>query len=356
MEMLKVEGKRRKSRPEKLVLDGYGYYLGRGEGCFEIRTKNEKGKYVTVEKYPLYERSIISEAILKDYALVSTSALVSLAIWNIDTTITDRRGMPIAVLLNLNNYSHVKTRLCQYEAVHNKKALNIAKQIILSKYEGYKKILEKYKLKQYNGNVEENLERIDTENYRSKIMGVESKFAKHYFSQVFSLFPKKIRPESRKTYKAPDGVNNVFNFGYLVLKWRIQRALINAKLEPYLGYLHSTQFGKPSLVCDFQELYRYILDDFLIQRCVKLHKKDFIVRTEFWDKYRPNRRIFLRDIETNGLFEDLEELFDKGIIELPRIKIGKRQVFQTLINEEALLFAMYLRGKRSTWVPRLPPI
>jgi len=354
MEVLKVEGKRRKSRPEKLVLGEYGSYLRRGEGCFEIRAKDEKGKYVTLETYPLYKGNIISEAILKDNTLVSTSALTSLAIWNIDTTITDRRGMPVAVLLNINNYSHIKTRLCQYEAVHSEKALNIAKQIILSKYEGYKKILEKYKLKQYNGDVEENLEKINADNYRSKIMGVESKFAKHYFSQVFSLFPKKIRPESRKTYKAPDGVNNVFNFGYLVLKWRIQRALINAKLEPYLGYLHSTQFGKPSLVCDFQELYRYLIDDFLIQRCVKLHKNDFIVRTEFWEKLR-GRRIFLRDIETHGLFENLEVFFDKRIVEIPRIKVGKKQTVQTLLNEEAQLFAMYLRGERSAWVPRLPP-
>lgn len=355
MEIRKVESRRHGSRPEKLVLGEYGSYLRRGEGCFEIRAKDEKGKYVTTETYPLYKGNIISEAILKDNTLVSTSALTSLAIWNIDTTVTDRRGMPIAVLLNVDNYSHVKTRLCQYEAVHSEKALIIAKQIILSKYEGYKRVLEKYKLKQYNGDVEKSIGKIGAEGYRNRLMAVESKFTRHYFSEIFGLFPKKIRPESRVTYKAIDGINNVFNLGYQVLRWRMQRTLINAKLEPYLGYLHSTQFGKPSLVCDFQDLYRYLIDDLLIQRCVELRKKDFIVRTEFWEKLR-GRRIFLRDIETHGLFEDLEEFFDKGIIEIPRIKVGKRQTIQTLLNEEALLFAMYLRGERSTWVPRLSPI
>jgi CRISPR/Cas system-associated endonuclease Cas1 len=189
MEVLKVEGKRRRSRPEKLVLGEYGSYLRRGEGCFEIRAKDEKGKYVTVETYPLYKGNIISEAILKDNTLVSTSALTSLAIWNIDTTITDRRGMPIAVLLNIDNYSHVKTRLSQYEAVHSEKALIIAKQIILSKYEGYKRVLEKYKLKQYNGDVEKSVGKIGAEGYRNRLMAVESKFTRHYFSEVFSLFP-----------------------------------------------------------------------------------------------------------------------------------------------------------------------
>jgi CRISPR/Cas system-associated endonuclease Cas1 len=66
-----------------------------------------------------------------------------------------------------------------------------------------------------------------------------------------------------------------------VLRCRIHKALINAKLEPYLGYLHSVQFSKPSRVCDFQELYRYIIDDYLIERCQKMHKSDFVVITDF---------------------------------------------------------------------------
>jgi CRISPR/Cas system-associated endonuclease Cas1 len=52
-----------------------------------------------------------------------------------------------------------------------------------------------------------------------------------------------MRPNKRKTYKAYEEINNVFNFGYQVLKWKIQRALINTKLEPHLGFLHSIQFG-----------------------------------------------------------------------------------------------------------------
>jgi len=57
-------------------------------------------------------------------------------------------------------------------------------------------------------------------------------------------------------------VNNIFNLAYDMLSWKIHRAVTKAKLEPYLGFLHSVQYGKPSLVCDLQELYRYLLDDF----------------------------------------------------------------------------------------------
>jgi hypothetical protein len=33
--------------------------------------------------------------------------------------------------------------------------------------------------------------------------------------------------------------------------------------------------------------------------------------------------------------------------------MGKKQEIETLINEEALLLAMYLRNEKQTWIPRI---
>jgi hypothetical protein len=38
-------------------------------------------------------------------------------------------------------------------------------------------------------------------------------------------------------------------------------------------------------------------------------------------------------------------------VEVSRIRRGKRRELETLINEEALLFAKYLRDERKTWIP-----
>jgi len=43
----------------------------------------------------------------------------------------------------------------------------------------------------------------------------------------------------------------------------------------------------------------------------------------------------------------------ESMVEIPRIKHGKRQTLETLINEEALLFAKYLRDECETWTPRI---
>jgi CRISPR-associated protein Cas1 len=190
------------------------------------------------------------------------------------------------------------------------------------------------------------------ESARKKLILIESHNAKRYFNQIFSLFPESIRPEGRTGYKAYDGLNNVFNFGYYVLKCRVHKALLKAKLEPYLGFLHSEQFGKPSSVCDFQELYRYLIDDFVIQYCQRLVKRDFTFKTEKMSAQKKGKREYLNDAQTKDFTAKLNDYFETQV-EIPRTKVGNRQTIETLINEEALLFAKYLRNEKKDWLPRI---
>jgi hypothetical protein len=39
-------------------------------------------------------------------------------------------------------------------------------------------------------------------------------------------------------------------------------------------------------------------------------------------------------------------------VEIPKMKVGERQTIETLISEEALLFAKYLRNEKKEWLPR----
>jgi CRISPR-associated protein Cas1 len=164
-----------------------------------------------------------------------------------------------------------------------------------------------------------------------------------------------VRPDNRRTFKAYDGLNNLFNLGYELLSWKVHKALVNAKLEPYLGFLHSEQFGKPSLVCDFMEIYRFMIDNFLIQYYKGLKAKDFVMKYEHLSRHKIGKREFLNDYDSRGLMTGLNNYFE-SMVEIPRMKVGKRQTFETLINEEALLFAKYLRNERKDWNPRIPSL
>jgi len=342
----------RDSKTLKIETD-YGNYLGRDEGCFELKRKDGN-----VEKYPHYTKKV-GECVLKSGSYVSVDALIDLALWNIDTYIVTKRNRVVAILKNLEDDSHVETRVNQYEALKNGKGLCIAKQFIMSKIEGNNQVLRKYGLMQEDiMRVKSQIKNIESENLefvRRKLTAIESHNAKLYFNQIFQLIPEKIRPANRTGYKSYDGINNVFNFGYYILRCRIHKALLKAKLEPFLGYLHSVQFSKPSLVCDFQELYRYLIDDFLIERCQKMHKSDFVVVTDFMMHLKMGKKIHLCEFKTDDLADGLNNLFDK-MVEIPRIKHGNRQTIDTLINEEALLFAKYLRNEIISWNPRSPTI
>jgi len=67
------------------------------------------------------------------------------------------------------------------------------------------------------------------------------------------------------------------------------------------------------------------------------------------------KRIHLCEYETDSLADGLDGLFNREV-EIPRIRHGKRQTLDTLISEEALLLAKFLRNERKEWNPRLPPV
>jgi CRISPR/Cas system-associated endonuclease Cas1 len=119
-----------KTKTVKIALEGYGSYLGMEKGSFII--KNRDGE---VKRYPLFENQI-AEIQIKSGNLVSSGALACCGFWGIDFVILTQKGNPVAVLRSLEDDSHVKTRICQYEALNNSKGLEIAKQIVLAKLEG----------------------------------------------------------------------------------------------------------------------------------------------------------------------------------------------------------------------------
>jgi CRISPR/Cas system-associated endonuclease Cas1 len=163
-----------------------------------------------------------------------------------------------------------------------------------------------------------------------------------------------IRPSKRHGFKAYCGVDNLYNLTYTYLKWRIELALILAKLEPYCGYLHGIAKGRPALLCDFLELYRYIMDNHVLEyaRKVMLRTKHFALKKESYSSGKIAMRQYLRDDLQKAYWKSLDNLFLTKL-KIARMRRGKTQTLSTLINEEALLFAQYLRNEKQTWVPRI---
>ncbi len=327
----------------RISLSDYGEYLGTEKFDFVVKKNQEK-----IQKKPFHS--------VKDLSLcsgnsVSTKALAWASIYGIKTLVTSQSGRPLGVLLPLNYDSHVKTRIKQYEAYSNQTGVELAKIIVKAKIEAQALLLEKYGIQcnnQRNGTLM-NLQKLkanSVEEIRTKIHGIEGRFGKFYFNELIKLFPKEFRPQVRYSYKAVDMTNNLFNLSYEVLKWEVYKSIINAHLDPFLGFVHSIQHGKPSLVCDLQEPYRPLVDNFLIEYVKKLKTRDFEAN------YRSKKpRVFLKHEESSKLISELNSFLDGKIKKQRTRKFGKFSKIRTIIREDVEQLASFARNETLQWHP-----
>jgi len=339
-----------KAKIQKIILNGNGSYLGMQKGCLIL--KDRKGN---IRRYPMFE-SEIGEIIITSGNFISSSVLASCGFWSIPLTVMTKNFKPIAVLRSLDDDEHTKTRVCQYEAVKNGKGIQIAKEIVYSKIESQNIILREYSLRQhdlmiYKAKIQ-SLNSNSLKDVRKRLLPIEGKASEQYFNEIFKLFPKSLRIEKRKSFKAYDGVNNTFNLAYTVLRYRVHSAILKAHLEPFLGFVHAEAHSKPSLVCDMMEIYRSLIDNFILEFSETLKPNDFIVKSEWFSVNRLGKRQVLNREKTKELTERLNDYFERKV-EIPRIKHGNKQTIETLINEEAMLLGKYLRNEIPQWQPRI---
>jgi CRISPR-associated protein Cas1 len=339
-----------KAKVQKIILNGHGSYLGMEKGCLTVRDREGN-----VQRFSMFDNEI-GEIVLTSGNAISTSVLASCGFWNIPIVIMTRSHKPIAVLRSLDDDEHVKTRLAQYEAYKNGKAITIAKEIVLSKIESQNIILREYSLRQhdlmtYKAKIQ-SLNSKSLKDVRKKLLPIEGKSSEHYFNEIFKLFPKSLRIEKRRSFKAYDGINNTFNLAYTILRYRVHSAILKAHLEPFLGFVHAVAHSKPSLVCDMMEFYRSLIDNFVIEFSETLKPKDFVLKTEWFSVDRLGKRQVLNREKTKELTERLNDYFERKV-EIPRIRHGSKQTIETLINEEAMLLAKYLRSEIPQWKPRI---
>jgi len=359
----------RGTKTKKIVLNESGFFLTRQKGCLVVKNIRTKKN---VKKYPILERRL-GEIQLASGNLVSTGVLVTACFNRMPVIVKTALGSPVGILISIDDMSHVETRCYQYEVIKHLKALNIAKEILLAKIKGSNEVLKKHGLRRIDFSVMEKVNEIylwllseeELDKYidygvfpldaldklTRKYRGIEGRVANQYFRQIFSLFPERFRPKRRKGFKAYDGINNTFSLAYRILFNKVMVALIQAKLEPYLGFYHTTKFGAESLVYDFMEIYRYLVDDFLISYCTKLDTKDFELKTDAVGR-KKGKRVFLNREKNGEFLEKLEQYF-QSYVSIRRVRVGKRQRLENLIGEEALQLARFLRCEKKSWVPRI---
>jgi len=93
------------------------------------------------------------------------------------------------------------------------------------------------------------------------LRGFEGAGSADYFRLFGRMFapPWTFRARSRRPPKDP--VNAVLSYGYVIVGSEIQALLDGIGFDPYLGFYHSIDYGRPSLALDLLEEFRHPLVD-----------------------------------------------------------------------------------------------
>jgi len=329
----------------RLFLNEYGSYLG-VEGLNFIA---RKGREKTPQRIPFYG---VDEIGISSGGSVSTKALAWASIYGTKVFVmSPRSGRPLGVFLPLDHDMHVETRVKQYQAYTSKKGINIAKAILTGKITAQASLLEQYQVGFDSHSYLTQIKRVKAqphEKARRTLFSIEGEYSQKYVPRFFKLFPTQLQTHVRESYGATAPLNNILNLGYEVLRWEVYKSILDAHLDPYLGYLHSIEHSKPSLVCDIQEPYRAWIDAFLVEYCQGL------VGRELEAKYHQGKpRIFLKHPESSKLIAALNTHLSRRAGKQRTHKYGASSKLKTIIQEDTEQLAGYIRGKLTAWEPTI---
>lgn len=170
---------------------------------------------------------------------------------------------------------------------------------------------------------------------RASLMAFEANAAVEYWRALRAVVPEMYGWKERDTRGATDPVNSLLNYGYAILRTRVERALHLAGLDSYAGFIHADRPGKPSLTLDMMEEFRSVAVDRLVIGLV-------------------NRRYTVEMKEDGMLHEDVRRSFSNKMIEHLRATIrynGDRIPIEIVIQKQARRLAAYLRGETETYMP-----
>lgn len=112
-----------------------------------------------------------------------------------------------------------------------------------------------------------------------EILGYEGSATRQYFRAWRTVIGADWGFTTRERRPPPDPVNAMLSFGYTLLTHEAVAALGAAGLDPAVGYLHQSRWGRPSLALDLIEEFRPVVVDAVVLRCVSTG----IVRAEEFD-------------------------------------------------------------------------
>lgn len=145
-------------------------------------------------------------------------------------------------------------------------------------------------------------QRPQKETVLGQVMGLEGASAAAYFQGFGELFQGQWADVMVGRSKRPptDPINALLSYGYTILTAQATASAQIVGFDPYIGYLHSTQYGKPALSLDIIEMFRAPIVDSVVLNLLNnrmINLADFEETLGAWRMKDDIRKIFLQKFE-----------------------------------------------------------
>jgi CRISPR-associated protein Cas1 len=162
----------------------------------------------------------------------------------------------------------------------------------------------------------------------------------------FGLFARLLRQElgfRRRIRRPPtDPVNALLSYGYAILASQCASAVNTVGLDPFVGYLHVAEYGRPALALDLMEEFRPLIVDSVVLSLLnnrELAAGDFSEELGSFRLTGAGRRTFLSRLE-----ERLNTTINHPVF-------GYQATYRRCLELQARLLAKFLTGEISAYVP-----
>lgn len=333
------------SQGKELIINSFGSFVGISAGKILVRVKQEKPV-----KY--FAENLSHVSILSLGVSLSTDFLHECSQRQIPVSFFSRSGELYATL-----YSPFVTDNAlwqsQMRASDTEQGFRIALSIVDAKIRNQANLL-KYFHKYHKSNDEgfaglfkqrigklsdmcKKLKKIEfnpEKDYRKDIMAIEAQAAIVYWELVRELINDDSDFTGRERKGAKDLVNSMLNYGYAILYARVIEAILGARLNIGISFLHVCSTSKPSLAFDFIEMFRQQAVDRVV--ISMLQKKEKINLNNGWLDNESRAKL------TQNIYERLHRY---------EIYRGEKRRFSDIIKMQAMSLANYIQDNSKTFKP-----
>ncbi len=255
----------------QLFINTYGSYLHVKDDMFEIRLKDTAGQDVKRQ----FAAHKITGIVMGMGSALSTDAIRLALTNNIDIVFAESDGHPLGRVWHSKLGSTTKIRKRQLEASLSTVAIEVIRGWLLTKLENQRDFLQD--LKKHRSQQQEfltdkmnriealalsitSLNAVVIADIADTLRGLEGTAGRLYFEALSECLLPEHQFAGRSRRPAKDPFNAFLNYAYGILYSKIEKSLILAGLDPYLGFLHRDDYNQLSFVYDFIEPYRIYAD------------------------------------------------------------------------------------------------